>query len=323
MIQNQWYAILPASQVKKGQVLGVRRLSMDLALFRTAAGELGCVVDKCSHRGAALSIGTVHGDTLRCPFHGLTYSTEGECRQVPALGKATKQDISRFNVKFPTVREIYGIIYLWYGEGEPSEPLPFFTNELSEDSVYSEFGDKWNAFYSRCIENQLDVLHLPFVHHNTIGRGNKTLVNGPKVLFENHILVTSAENEVDTGQQPKPPEACTIRDTYLSFIFPNLWMNHISDKMRIVVYFAPVDQANTILYLRFYANVSSNRYLNNAAAFFGQFGNFIIERQDRRVVVTQRPKMSAYHSKENLLQGDGPVITYRRLRDKLKAGEEI
>jgi hypothetical protein len=25
------------------------------------------------------------------------------------------------------------------------------------------------------IENQLDVAHLPFVHHNTIGRGNRTL----------------------------------------------------------------------------------------------------------------------------------------------------
>ena len=31
--------------------------------------------------------------------------------------------------------------------------------------------DPWDAHYSRVIENQLDVPHVPFIHHNTIGRG--------------------------------------------------------------------------------------------------------------------------------------------------------
>ena len=86
---------------------------------------------------------------------------------------------------------------------------------------------------------RLDVVHLPFVHQSTIGKGNKTLVNGPKVVWSDGILMTSANNEVDYGQKPKAPEECVIKDTHLKFIFPNIWMNHISDKMKIIIYFYP------------------------------------------------------------------------------------
>jgi phenylpropionate dioxygenase-like ring-hydroxylating dioxygenase large terminal subunit len=95
-------------------------------------------------------------------------------------------------------------------------------------------------------------------------------------------------------------------------------MNHISDKIKVIIYFAPVDDENTVLYIRFYNRVTGFKPLNRLIAFFGKFGNRIIERQDKRVVITQRPKASAYKSQENLLSGDGPIIQYRRIREELK-----
>jgi hypothetical protein len=54
----------------------------------------------------------------------------------------------------------------------------------------------------------------------------------------------------------------------------------------------------------------------------GAFSNLIIERQDRGVVVTQRPKRSDLKSGEKLIPGDGPIIEYRRRRRELiEAGE--
>lgn len=318
MIQNQWYAVLPSSSIKEGEIIGARRMGMDLAFFRMGNGRVACVADQCSHRGAAISKGVVIGDCACCPFHGLRFSAQGECKLAPSLGKATKQSLKRFNVKHHYVREAHGIVYLWYGEGEPLDELPFLPDELSDDMVYSEIQDQWNAFYSRCIENQLDVLHLPFVHYNTIGRGNKTLVNGPKVIIEKGEIQTGTQNEVDTGQTPKPAEECEIGKTYLKFRFPNLWVNHISDTTKVMIYFAPVDDANTILYIRFYSASAKSRLANQAIAFFGKYGNRVIERQDKRVVVTQLPKKSEYHSKENLFPGDGPIIQYRRIRQELK-----
>jgi phenylpropionate dioxygenase-like ring-hydroxylating dioxygenase large terminal subunit len=319
MITNQWYAILPSKAVKTNQIVGVKRLNLELALFRNANGQIGCVVDQCTHRGAALSLGKVKGDCLQCPFHGLEFDPSGRCTFIPANGKSSTQDLSRYKVKSYAVREGNDIIFFWYGDPDKiTDQLPFFNTDVDDSYVYSEILDQWHSHYSRSIENQLDVVHLPFVHHNTIGRGNKTLVNGPKVEFLPGGLVTSANNEVDVGQKPKKAAECIIKPTYLKFLFPNLWMNHISDKIKVIIYFAPVDDENTVLYIRFYNWVTGFKPLNRLIAFFGKFGNRIIERQDKRVVITQRPKASAYKSQENLLSGDGPIIQYRRIREELK-----
>lgn len=323
MIMNQWYAILPSKTLKSGSVIGVKRLNLELALFRNAKGEIGCVADQCTHRGASLSKGKVKGDCVRCPFHGLEFRRDGRCTFIPANGKASTADISRYNVKHYPVKEANGIIYLWYGEPEKvsGEP-PFFHNDVDSAYVYSEIEDLWNSHYSRCIENQLDVVHVPVVHYNTIGRGNKTLVNGPKVVSENGVLITSANNEVDVGQTPKPASGCVIKDTRLCFTYPNLWMNDISKKTKVIIFFAPVDDENTVLYIRFYCKATGIKPLNRLIAFFGKFANRVIERQDKRVVITQKPKASAYKSAEKLLAGDGPIVLYRRLRDELKNSQK-
>ena len=74
------------------------------------------------------------------------------------------------------VKEKCGIIFLRYGESEKmTDGLPFFDEDIDASWVYSEIEDHWNSHYSRCIENQLDVVHLPFVHYNTIGCGNRLI----------------------------------------------------------------------------------------------------------------------------------------------------
>ncbi len=321
MIPDQWYAILPSKDVRPGKVVSVLRLNLQLALFRTGSGKLGCVVDQCTHRGAALSGGKVEGDCLQCPFHGLRFLPNGDCSFVPANGKSSAEDLSRFHVREYAVREAHGMIYIWYGEGEPSysDALPFFDEYLEDGYACSMFSDHWNAHYSRCIENQLDVVHLPFVHHNTIGRGNKTLVNGPPVEFHDGLLLTSAANEQDQGQKPKGTEECSLgKRTFLGFRFPNVWINHIAPRYKLVIFFAPVDDENTILYIQTYVKITGLRLINQAIAWFSKGMAYIIERQDRRVVITQKPKASSYRGNEKLLKGDIPIVIYRRKREELK-----
>lgn len=321
MIPNQWYAVLASKEVKRDQITSALRMNLPLAFFRTENGTLGCVADRCSHRGAALSGGKVKGDCLQCPFHGLEFLPDGQCRFIPADGKASVEDLSRFRVKSYPVREAHGMIYLWYGNGEPdmSEPLPFFDEHIDSGFACSMFSDKWNSHYSRCIENQLDVVHLPFVHHNTIGKGNKTLVNGPAVEFSDGFLRTSANNEKDCGQTPKKSEDCSVGDkVFLCFHFPNVWMNRIAPNYKLVIFFAPVDEENTVLYIHVYSKLSPFRPLNAFLSSTSRLMAYIIERQDRRVVITQKPKASSYHSEEKLLAGDRPIILYRKIREELK-----
>ncbi|MFZ2097660.1 MAG: hypothetical protein WAV05_13590 [Anaerolineales bacterium] len=54
---------------------------------------------------------------------------------------------------------------------------------------------------------------------------------------------------------------------------------------------------------------------------FSNLANIYIERQDRRVVVTQRPYRSELRMGEKLIPGDAPVIEYRRRRQMMIEGK--
>jgi len=321
MIKNEWYAVLSSNELKKNELIGVKRLNMDLVFFRDKNKKVTCLLDMCSHRGAALSKGKVLDNcNIQCPFHGLEFNNNGECKFIPANGINNQGDLERYNVKFFKVKERHGIIYIWYGDNKDSTTEIPFHNEIDTSFVFSEFKDHWKTHYSRAIENQLDVVHLPFVHHNTIGSGGKTLVNGPKVIVsdEDKTILTSANNEVDKGQERHGPKESEIRSTFLKFKFPNIWINNITDKIKVLIFFVPVDDENTILYLRFYNKITGVKIIDKFIGFFGKIANFIIERQDKRVVETQRPKASSLKSRENLVMGDRPIVEYRKMRDTLQ-----
>ncbi|MEO8463715.1 MAG: nitrite reductase small subunit NirD [Gammaproteobacteria bacterium] len=43
--------------------------SLQIAVFRTGAGEVFALRDHCPHRGGPLSQGIVHGSRVTCPLH--------------------------------------------------------------------------------------------------------------------------------------------------------------------------------------------------------------------------------------------------------------
>ena len=54
----------------------------------------------------------------------------------------------------------------------------------------------------------------------------------------------------------------------------------------------------------------------------GNVANGVILHQDRRVVLTQRPKKTELQMGENLLRGDKPVLEFRSRREELKKAAE-
>lgn len=294
MIPDQWYAILESSEVKPGQRIGVTRMGEKMVAWRNASGAVSLMSDLCPHRGVALSTGKILGDCLQCPFHGFEFDVSGKCTLIPSNGRSA--EIPRaMKVKSYPAREAHGLIYIWWGEPLENEdaypPLPFF-EAVDDGMVYTTLRDPWSTHYSRAIENQLDVMHLPFVHRTTIGRGNRTLVNGPLVRVEHfyprdNLINLWVYNEVDQGQKPKRASELSepTRRPFLQFRYPNLWHNWISDDFRVVVAFAPIDEEHTMMYLRNYHRTRTP-ILRQIAGFFGALGNLVIERQDKPVVET-------------------------------------
>ncbi|NJD58806.1 MAG: aromatic ring-hydroxylating dioxygenase subunit alpha [Anaerolineae bacterium] len=327
MIPNQWYIVLASKEISPGKLVGVTRMGEKMVFWRDSQGKIGCLVDQCPHRGVAFSAGKLMRDCVQCPFHGFEFDTTGRCTLIPANGRSAEVP-KVFKAKAYPVRELHGLVYLWWGEPRGEYPaLPDFDFMNDPNLVYAATTDVWNTHYSRVIENQLDVVHVPFVHYNTIGRGNKTVVNGPRYTMEDQkegdaILNIWVKNEVDTGQVPlKAGDIAPIeRHPQLQFIFPNLWHNWISDTFHLILAFVPIDGENTKLYFRSYHSVKFPiaRQITN---FFSNRSNILIANQDTRVVVTQRPFRSDLRIGEKLIPGDGPVIEYRRRRQALIEGK--
>ena len=321
MIPKQWYVIMDSTQIR-GKPVGVVRMGEQLVFWRDGRGKVNCLRDKWVHRGVQLSRGKVIGDHIQCPFHGLEYDSSGKVTIIPANSRNTPVP-DRFRASGYPTYESHSFVWIWWGEDPPKDLQPprFFAdidNSLSYGRVY----DHWNAHYSRVIENQLDAAHLPFVHYNTIGRGNRTVVDGPVVQWlDGDMFYVFVHNRVDDGTPPLKPEQLPapdpVKDFKLEFIFPNLWQNYLDEKARIVVAFAPVDEENTILYLRFYQKFMRVPLLENLMTRLFTPLNLIITHQDRRVVATQQPKASALKTGEQLFQADWPIIEYRRRRQEL------
>jgi phenylpropionate dioxygenase-like ring-hydroxylating dioxygenase large terminal subunit len=325
MIRDQWYVVLQSGELKKGKPLGVLRMGEKMVFWRETSGNPVCQADLCPHRGAALSIGCLQSETIQCPFHGFEYDATGKCVLVPANGRAAPVP-KVLNVKTYPCREAHGFIYIWWGDERENYPdLPWF-DELDDSFYTSQLKDHWNVHYSRAIENQLDVFHLPFVHASTIGRGNRTITDGPLTKFDEKSLEIWVYSRVDDGKStarraselPDP-----ARDAFLKFKFPHLWMNNISPDMRIIVFFTPIDEENCMIYLRNFQRFVRVPLLGQLmAALINPTSKFILY-QDKRVVLTQRPKKTSRDMGEKLIPADKPIIDYRTIRDRLQKQKGI
>ena len=318
MIPNQWYAVLESREVKTNKPVGVTRLGEKLVFWRDEDGQIFCLRDQCAHRGAALSAGKIHHHHLQCPFHGFEYDSEGKCRYIPARGTAAPA-LKDYEVRGYPLREAHDFIWLWFGEPqEEYPPLPWF-DDLDDRFSYGRDIDLWPVHYSRAIENQLDVFHLPFVHDTTIGRGQRYIADGPVTELENNQLRVWVTNRQEDGRPGKMPRELPQPKgpALLHFLFPHIWMNRLSDDFRIVVAFVPVDDGHTKFYLRYYQKVIQLPILRGLVNWMSALGSRVILRQDKRVVVTQTPVKSWYGMPERLISADRPIIEYRRHRKTL------
>ncbi len=165
---NVWTPVAQARSVGGGP----RRIIVAgeaIVLFRGGEGVIGALLDRCPHRGVALSLGKVGADGfLECPFHGWRFDASGANRRVP-LNPDAKLDLLCATAL--PVRVIGDMVWLYTAPGSaaPSEPIaPDGLSAPDLSRVYVE--REWRCHWTRAMENMLDSPHLPFVHKRTIGR---------------------------------------------------------------------------------------------------------------------------------------------------------
>lgn len=175
-LASTWYPV--ARSVELGpSPLPVTLLGRKLVLFRTADGNVVAAPDRCPHREAPLSEGTVDNGCLVCPYHGWTYGDGGRCVRVPSSSEGVPPP-PRAHLAVHHATEKYGLV--WVCLGEPGAPIPTIAEE--DDPAYRRINtpvDVWQASVTRMVDNFLDITHFPYVHTGTFGRAQDTHV--PKI----------------------------------------------------------------------------------------------------------------------------------------------
>ena len=162
-VTDDWYVVCRSSQLKKGQLRKAQLFSQSLVLFRTSAGQVGALADRCPHRGVPLSSGKVVGDRLRCPYHGWEFATTGQCEHIPCY-VGTAQGKGRQSESFATTE---GSGYVWvYGRpGVTPDKQPFVYPKIDDPEYQTAHltMDMEGSIHATA-ENALDVPHTAYLH---------------------------------------------------------------------------------------------------------------------------------------------------------------
>lgn len=174
-----WHPVARAADVAAGQVLGVRLLDEDLALWRDGDGALGLVDDLCAHRGTMLSAGgtVTAAGALTCPYHAWEFDRGGRCVRIPQL--ADQAATKRAGIAAYRVAEHAGLVWACLvpqdeeRRGLPEVPMagaPGWWLHAGQPQL-------WQCQAPRMVENYLDVAHFGVLHANTFGNPEVEIVD--------------------------------------------------------------------------------------------------------------------------------------------------
>lgn len=160
-LRTFWQPVMLSDELAPGRPQRLQILNQHYTAFRGEGGEAHIVQDACPHRSTRLHLGWVEGEAIRCFYHGWTYDgATGECIDMPAESDNFR---SKVCIRAYPVREYLGFVFAYLGEGE-APPFPLYPEvDVEADTVFFNKHPVPCNFYQR-IENDLDELHLHFVH---------------------------------------------------------------------------------------------------------------------------------------------------------------
>ncbi|MDX1692143.1 MAG: aromatic ring-hydroxylating dioxygenase subunit alpha [Ketobacteraceae bacterium] len=200
-LREYWYVACTSEDLKVDKPHSSTILETRLVLWRNKQGEVSVLRDRCSHRNVFLSEGKVKKNCIKCPYHGWTFDSEGNCVNVPSEGENGKPFSNRKVERFPVIEQ-EGLVWVWMGESKEPDPekkpfpMPFY-------------GVKgWKTYYmvtefdngvTHLAENFMDVPHTVFVHEGWFRDRTKKLVKATVERTENSVLVTYDQTEDAIG----------------------------------------------------------------------------------------------------------------------------
>jgi phenylpropionate dioxygenase-like ring-hydroxylating dioxygenase large terminal subunit len=306
---NVWTLVALSRDLAPGKPLPLIVAGERIVLFRDGAGAPAALIDRCPHRGAALSLGCVERGEIRCPFHGWRFGYDGRCLDTPWNPDSKRENL--FAMSLPA-REAAGAIWIFTGPGPaPSDPVPPEALLRRDAHVFAQ-SVVWEVHWTRVMENMLDSPHVAFVHRKTFGGpAARRLKANPgarlEVCFEPHEQGGKIAAAIE-GEE---------RAAALDYRFPNLMELTLDSSgrfFRILAICIPLSQNKTRLML-----VTARSFLRSPLLdWLFIRANRRIAEEDRAIVESSLPPVAPSPEEEKSVATDAGTLAFRRIyRQKL------
>ncbi|MEM9032986.1 MAG: aromatic ring-hydroxylating dioxygenase subunit alpha [Actinomycetota bacterium] len=226
-LERSWFPVALSAEVTT-EPISVLLLGEAWMVVRMGDG-LFAARDRCPHRLAPLSIGSVVGDTFQCRYHGWRFDTEGACVRIPSAPEdLAVPPRARASTPFG-VAEHLGMV--WIAPEEPMLGLPEVPEwDLAGFDRIEHEPRRTTASAAQLMDNFVDVSHFATVHATTFGVPDNTVLEPVDVTVDdwtattdyttwylNHDdpLVTTGEHELaqphDIVKTARPPFTVYMR----------------------------------------------------------------------------------------------------------------
>ncbi|WP_320664425.1 aromatic ring-hydroxylating dioxygenase subunit alpha [Prochlorococcus sp. MIT 1223] len=181
-----WYSVLSSYSLNENKLYSFSMFNEPLIIYRDNDSNIKCIKDLCPHRGSSFIGGEIKDGELVCPYHGARFSSKGNCTNIDRITCNHIVDTNYDNYakkihlyQYPCI-ERDGYIYIYYTgkaktdinefniESKLEQTIPdtygFNISEYEHEEVTVDFKADW----VRIIENHLDILHIFWVHGETI-----------------------------------------------------------------------------------------------------------------------------------------------------------
>jgi phenylpropionate dioxygenase-like ring-hydroxylating dioxygenase large terminal subunit len=202
VLRRAWHPVARAAEVGSAP-LAVDLLGEHWVLYRVAGGgpdEIVAFVDRCPHRLAPLSIGSVEGAGLRCAYHGWCFDSSGRAVEIPALGPGAALPPRARLTPAAGVAVAYGMV--WLAPEDPVVPRPDFGTDLTGLELIDLPVLDARAGAGLLADNFLDIAHVPFVHSATFGASESTHVDPYEVVGDGFGLDAGTTHQFANREDP-------------------------------------------------------------------------------------------------------------------------
>ena len=308
-----WYAIATSNSIKS-QPLGVRRLGLDLVLWRNSDGEIVCQSRHCPHRGVDLALGKVitdnHNSCLECPYHGFQFASNGQCVLMPCEGKKAKIS-SAMKVKSYPVKECHGFIWLWWGDDQNiASEIPWFDDLKNSKFPWADQEMVWDLHFTRVAESALiDLHHFAFAHRKIAkwsGLGEVKFLAG----LETKVVGKKIKSQGTLKNQNGGGMNFEFKNEIL---FPNLSLFDLGmGGTKLFATLTPIDEHNTWISFRYYVPLNWLNFGYLIAKIAVWFELNFVQPDDYRLLKSTVPQRSSLTA-NRLVRADSAIAHWHQL----------